>query len=297
MVRQCVVAGTVFAALAWGQGTPTLFQKAPPDVDAKLRARIEGFYQSHVDGKFRQADNFVHEDSKEIFFAAEKIRYKSFKLVSINYEENYTKAKVVIEVPWELVMPGFGKMDGVPRPMSSTWKLDGGEWWWYVIPFDPCKGIETPFGIMHKQECKDGKPVGPVTGAPGGTFGDLYDKNAISLKELHSKVSASANSILISSHQKSETEIVITSRFDGPVTLDLELTAKYPGFEAVLERDKLEPGESTVVRFRYVPPSPTLNPDFVCRIRVMPLSQIIPIAIRFATPPVEQAKPAALPKQ
>jgi hypothetical protein len=284
------------AALAWSQGTPTLFQKAPPDVDSKLRTRISGFYQAHVDGKFRLADGFVHEDSKDTFFAAEKARFKTFKIISINYEANYTRAKVVVEVPWELLMPGFGKMDGVPRPIGSTWKLDAGEWWWYVEPFDPCKGVETPFGVMHKVECKDGKPVNPASDGSGGTIADLYRQNAVTLKGLQSKVTASADSVLISSHRKSESEVVIRSNFDGPVTLSLELNASYPGFEAKLDRDKLEPGESTLVRLRYDPPSPTLNPDFVCGVRVMPMNHLIPIAVRFAVPPVEPAKPAPPPK-
>jgi hypothetical protein len=145
-------------------------------------------------------------------------------------------------------------------------------------------------------ECKDGKPVRPIEENSGSTFGDLYQRNAVTLKDLHNKVTVSSSSILISSHQPSRSEVVVTNNFDGPVTLSLELSAAYPGFKASLERQKLEPGQTALVQMSYDPPSPALNPDFVCGIRVMPLNQVIPIAIRFAVPPPEAQTPVPAPK-
>ena len=122
------------AAAAFGQaGTGfggQVFRKAPPHIDEALKARIDTFYNLHMEGKFRQADAIVHEDSKDIFFEAEKVRMRGFKLVTINYEDDFNRAKVVVDLDTEFYFVGFGKMD-VHRPLTSTWKRDsGGSWWW-----------------------------------------------------------------------------------------------------------------------------------------------------------------------
>src|SRR5947207_15092741 len=44
----------LLAALATGQDNP--FTKPPAEVDAALRARIKEFYDYHVSGQFRKAD-------------------------------------------------------------------------------------------------------------------------------------------------------------------------------------------------------------------------------------------------
>ena len=78
------------------QDAKDLFDKAPPAVDEALRARIHQFYQAHVDGKYRIADQVVAEDSKDFYFAAQKPKYNSCETVRINYSENFTKADAVI---------------------------------------------------------------------------------------------------------------------------------------------------------------------------------------------------------
>jgi hypothetical protein len=133
-----------YAGLA--QGSASLFDKAPPNVDEALRERIQFFYQSHVDGKFRQADTVVHEDSKDAFFVADKSQYKEFEIIKIDYEPGFERAKAVVAVGTDFFVPGAGKMP-VTIPLTTFWKLDGGEWWWYVKPPSE-EGTMTPFGRM-----------------------------------------------------------------------------------------------------------------------------------------------------
>ncbi|MFY4730524.1 hypothetical protein [Nitrospira sp. BLG_2] len=283
MPVRAAAAGFLCCAGLLAQGTPTIFQKATPEVESALRARITEFYQAHVDGKFRQAEQVVHEGSREVFYSAEKTKFESFKIVSINYEEDYTKAKVLVEVPWELVMPGFGRVNKVPRPVGSLWKLDKGQWWWYVEPYDPCKGIMTPWGVMHKQECKDGKPLGPVTGAPGGIpLGDLM-KSGPSIKEIQTSLKASADSMTLSSDKASDGQVLLTNHFQGPVTLQYSID-QMPGIELVVDKDKLEPGESATLTVKHKPTSPTHKPDIFCRVRVQPTAQLLELRVAFALP-------------
>lgn len=54
----------LFSVVTFAQQSDDLFEKAPPNVDEALRARITEFYQYFVDGKFRDADGLVADDSK-----------------------------------------------------------------------------------------------------------------------------------------------------------------------------------------------------------------------------------------
>ena len=132
-------------SIASAQVSSDLFEKAPPHVDEALRAKVTFFYQSHVDGKFRQADTVVHEDSKDAFFVADKEKYREFEIVKIQYEEDFTKARAVTAVGKDFFMPGAGKLP-VTVPLTTFWKLEDGEWWWYVTPYDGSR--ETAFGTM-----------------------------------------------------------------------------------------------------------------------------------------------------
>ena len=49
-----------------------LFNQAPPDVDQALRARVNKFYQAHVDGKPRTAMPIVAEDTQDLWFDTDK---------------------------------------------------------------------------------------------------------------------------------------------------------------------------------------------------------------------------------
>ena len=268
----------------FAQGTATIFQTAPPDADAALRERISKFYQSHVDGKFRQAMEVVADDSQDIFFAADKPKYKSFKIVNINYEENFTKAKVLVEVPWELLTP-LGVINTVPRPMSSLWKLENGQWFWYVIPYDPCKGIDAGmFGKLHKQQCVDGKPVNTSDGRAPSV---LPDPGVwANPKAIQSAVKVSNDRVMLSSHKPTSLGVRIDNKFEGEVTLLLE-APEMPGLTAKLMNNKLASGESTAVEISYVPPAPQKNPDQLIKVRVNPTGQVIEIVVAFDLPPVD----------
>src|SRR5712692_6584417 len=80
----------------WAQTPGDRFNKPPADVDEALRSRIAKFYQAHVDKKFRQADEYVAEDTKDFYYEASKPAYLDFEIKSIAYSDNFTKANVVV---------------------------------------------------------------------------------------------------------------------------------------------------------------------------------------------------------
>ena len=158
----------IFAVLAGAalaqQSAADLFHKPPADVDRALRARINEFYQDHVKGEFRKAEALVAEDTKDYFYDGNKPHYLSFELVSIKYSDDFQKAEALVKVEQRVLLPGF---DGKPMifPIPSFWKLENGEWYWYV---DKEKMYDTPFGRMTPGPYPDqtGKPSAILLSLP-----------------------------------------------------------------------------------------------------------------------------------
>ena len=85
-MRKWMLAAFVSCAVVVAQTKPTdVFEKAPPQIDDALRENVAKFFKAHVDGKFRQAEEVIAEDSKDFFYNMEKQRYFSFEIVRINY--------------------------------------------------------------------------------------------------------------------------------------------------------------------------------------------------------------------
>src|ERR1035438_2675358 len=96
----------LFAALACAQPNDPFKPKPPADVDAALRARILEFFDLHVKGQFRKAEELVAEDTKDFFYSANKPKYLGCDLSSIDYSENFTKANAVMVCEIYIMEPG-----------------------------------------------------------------------------------------------------------------------------------------------------------------------------------------------
>ena len=83
-IAHCVFLAALLSTAALAQGPADLFQKAPPEMDQALRERVAAFLQAHVDGKFRLADQYVADESKDAFFEAHKRRYRDFEIVKVS---------------------------------------------------------------------------------------------------------------------------------------------------------------------------------------------------------------------
>src|SRR5690348_16195010 len=63
--------------LAFGQEASVPSEKAPPEVNQALQARIDKFYGAFIRGKFREAYLLVSEDSQDAFMESAKDTYAS----------------------------------------------------------------------------------------------------------------------------------------------------------------------------------------------------------------------------
>jgi hypothetical protein len=221
----------IVAARLSSQSPADLFSKAPPEIDNALRERISKFYQAHVEGKFRVADQYVSEDSKDIFFEADKRRCRSFEIVKINYEENFTRARAVVNCDTEMLLPPKGVMQ-VKMPVASSWRLESGTWFWFVEG----KSNQSPFGAMNAGQ-GDG-----VVQIPKGP----------SAEDLRKMIEVSESEFRVSPNERLTREIQVTNRMPGAVQLTLE-PLKATDIKASFDRHELKPQESATLTIEFTP--------------------------------------------
>ena len=210
------------------QNPAELFEKAPPAVEEALRARVSKFFQAHVDGRLRAADEVVAEDSKEAFFTASKPRCYSFEIVKIDYSENFTRAKAVTTCEMDQPTPGMAGVK-VKAPRTSLWKLADGQWWYYI---DPNQGYQTPFGVMRAGP-------GQATTVPPAVASGAGPGAGVDPEVVLSWVRPSRSEIQFRSAKAGSDELTLTNRGAGAATLIMQY-ADMPGLEVKLDRTEIK---------------------------------------------------------
>ena len=285
----------LLTATAWSQSTSTprgfgeLFNQAPPHIDQALRERVQIFYKLHQEKKWRASDQIVHEDSKDIFFSAEKLTFRSFKIVGVSYEENFTRARVLVDIDTDMFFPGFGQMQ-VNRPLTSTWKLDKDQWWWYVTPFDPNEGKNSPFNTMFKgtQEGATVPPPDPNTPILG-TPQSMEDFKRV-MTEIKNKVTVDKSELVFPSHEPASGEIIVSNQWDNAVHLSIDVP-NLPGLTLKIDPPLLAPGQKARVKIVSKPETRGAKPSVRALLTVEEMSKVIPIEITYLPPPNVEPKP------
>ena len=268
----------ILACATFAESPTAVFDKAPPQVENALRERIAKFFEAHITGKFRLAEQVVHEDSQDIFYNAHKQKYISYEIVKIDYSDNFTKATVVTAVELDWHTARLGKIRVKP-PMKTLWKVDNGQWWWYAIPQTDW---QTPFGKMT--------PGADATksGAPEWTLRDPAS--------VLNKVKVSKREVRLVSHEKSEDFAEITNGMPGNLNLEIYKKSHAPGLEVTLSKTSLGPGETARVDFKYNPPDRSVKTTQVIDVRAVEINQIYTFTLTFAVPPeLEKYLPKTAP--
>jgi hypothetical protein len=256
----------------FGQGAAALFEKAPPDVEEALRTRIHKFYGLYMEGKFRAADAFVAEDSKDAFYVAGKRKCRSIEIDTLRFSEDFSKADVFVSCDTDVMVEPVGLIPA-QVPMRTHWKTLNGDWFWYVEPAS-AEGTPTPFGFF-----KPGSPNGPPTGMamPAG---------GMSVAALTTMVKVDRQQVSLDVNTKGVGRVVVTNTMPGAVSLVLE-PKEIPGFELALDKTSLAQGESAVLSIGYVPSKDRKPSPAVVKIVVSPTEQEIPIHIGFTGSPAQ----------
>ncbi len=214
-------------------------QKAPPEVDAALRARISQFYQLEVDGKFSQALPLVADDTKDMFVGTSKPTYRSFEIDKVAYSGDLTKAEVVVLVTRLMPVEGF-LGHPIKTKVPSHWKLENGQWCWYV---DPQRDLPaSPFGPVRPP----GMPA--ATAAPPGAAPQGLPPMAANTPSpsQFGALTVDKSSVQLKSSGQSTDQVVIHN--PSPWTLTLSLaTPRIVGFTAKLDHATLNPSGNAVL--------------------------------------------------
>ena len=248
---------------------PLVAQENPPaDVDAALRARIDKFYQAHVDGKFRVAEQVVAEDSKDYYYEGEKERFPKFKQTEpIVYSDNFTKAKVNTTVTVERKVARMGLVV-MNQPVISYWKIDKGQWCWYRFKE---KYVDTPFGRAL---------------VPDENDVELRDKVAkfkkVSPGDVLAQVKVSGSAVALTDFQPASGTIIVSNGLPGQVTVEVS-HPPVAGLKITVDKKVLKSGESAKVLFECNPPDSNPKGTIIANIVVQPLNQTFPITITFAS--------------
>lgn len=262
-------------------------QTPPPEVDQALRARVNEFFQAHVDANYRKAFEIVAEDTKDYYFATEKVRFKSFKVGDIKYSDDFTQAVVDVMGQREMKMRFDFPVVVEPVPMHSNWKLENGKWCWY----DHTR--LTWITAMGASDLDILKPQPQAGGAAAPTTPDLSQAGIAALGNQIVQQSSVDKTELVLPLDKSTTEqIVFHNGQQGTIKLALMDGVRPPGLTAVLDKTDVNTGENAIVKVHYDPPAnlpPGAIPaNFTLQLVMEPFSIRFPVTVRFSGP----AKPA-----
>jgi len=221
------------ALTAWAQTSPNA-----AEAEKALRDRAQQFYQFQVDKKFRQAEAMVADDTKDDYYASRKPDIKGFKIDKAELAPDLKTAKLIVKAKVMVLMPGFGPTT-FDIPMPTEWKLEDGEWRWYISPE---ARVATPFGNMHTSK-SNGPPAAPAPqgAAPGG----IDNPN---LSALQNQISISKTSVRLGRSNRDDS-VSITNGMPGTIELRLDAHVEtIRGLAVKLDKTRLASGETAVVQ-------------------------------------------------
>ena len=146
----------IAVGLAWAQSDP-FDQPPPPEVEEALRSRITQFYDLLEQGKFREAEQFVAEDSRESYYTARKGRVYGASVREIDFSSDLRTAKVLVTLKAKIPMAGSTLFD---VPIGTLWAWEEGNWFLALPKARPGDQVPTPFGV---------KTIGPDTARTPGS--------------------------------------------------------------------------------------------------------------------------------
>jgi hypothetical protein len=257
MYRYALIA--LAAATAFAQNEP--FKPKPPaEVDAALKARVQEFFDLHVKGQFRKAEDLVAEDTKEFFYTRNKPKYLNCELSRIDYTDNFTKANAVMICEQYIMMPGFADRP-MKVPTPSAWKLENGKWVWWV---DQDALRNTPWGRMTPGAYPDkGAP------APPPSFANI----PASADFLFKQIKLDRDSVILKPGESAE--IVITNTAPGVMTLSIP-TGGPRDIEAKLDKADLPAGGKATLTLSAAKDAKS----GVVNVQVDQTTQLLPIQVR-----------------
>lgn len=124
-------------------------QSAPPAAgpdqkaeEARVAERAKRFYELLVGGKARASEEFVCEASKDEYYAAPKTKPLGAEVGRVQIDPDGKTALVLTMVEDEHILPMAGQKRVMKMSTPTTWKLENGQWCYYLEPAPPKTAAE-----------------------------------------------------------------------------------------------------------------------------------------------------------
>ena len=255
-----VILSIAAIAPVFAQRPHDLFEKAPPGVEEALRMRVSKFFQLQTEGKPRLAEALVADDSKDAYYEGNKPKCISFELVKFSFSDEFRRARAVVTCEMFVNLPGFMARP-VKVPLTTLWKLEKGDWYWYV----EAPTGDTPFGTFR-----------PGGGGPGAGLPSQIP-SAADAASLLNQVRIDRNELSLKPGQTGE--VILTNGMPGPVTVAVE-PPSVPGLHVDTGNGNISAGGSTAVKF-HADKSLSGKPPATVTLKIQQTSQRMTVQVSF----------------
>jgi len=253
------LAGSLFAQLPRTE--------APEEIDSLLRSRIDGFYGHFQKGQFRQAEDFLDEESKDLFYNAKKTRVLSYHIESIRYSDDFRSASALVGCQTNVPMLGSAPMT---VPLSSNWHFVDGDWKMHLAaPKQTDGAVVSPFGTMKFDTDPDAAAARGASNTARPT-----------LDSLRSMFEVDRDNLSFPSDKPHSETVVVGNLSPGKLSVELA-RAVSGGLELEFDEQPASQGEPFKVTIHYDPEKGKLNGLQRVDLIVIPFSQIIPLSLTF----------------
>jgi hypothetical protein len=207
-------------------------QSAPPAAgpdqkaeEARVAERAKRFYELLVGGKARASEEFVCAASKDEYYAAPKTKPLGAEVGRVQIDPDGKTALVLTMVEDEHILPLAGQKRVMKMSTPTTWKLENGQWCYYLEP------------APQKTAAEPAKP--PVDPADLARLGQPPPGvKPADLPQLAHRVTASKQQFKLPGDADGKDEIVITNGLNGPVKLVFGCR-KVPGLECKSDKESI----------------------------------------------------------
>ena len=254
------------------QNPKDLFEKAPPGVDEALRQRVDAFYKTWVEAKFRAGEKYVADDAQEVYYSMQKQKFGGCEIIKVKYERDFNDAIVTVACKGKWNIQGK-ELDSI-LAHTDFWSIEKELWVWTL---KPVKTVETPFGTSH---------YGNIEGSTGlfnKETGLPKDFNALG-GEILKQVSVDKQQVQLSSFEKATAVVTIKNGLNGYTDIRADADNAPLGFTMKLDKTKIPAYGEAKLTLSYEPKDKSAKATATVRITVEQTSKVFPVVVTFAIP-------------
>lgn len=267
----------VMTALAAPAQNASLGTKAPEEIDSALRQRVEAFYTHFQKGEFRQAEAFLEDESKDVFYGAKKDRIFGFDIKTIKWGEDFRSANVLVLC--QTIVPLLGSRP-VAVPLAGDWRYNDDDWYMHM---EVQEGVEATDELLSKVQSPFGQMQFNQNVPAPGSYQAPQQAPKPTVESLASMYQVSTQMLRFppKPDEPVTRTIQIKNNSRGKLMLERYGTQDIPGLEVAIAKSEFGAGEETSIEITYDPETAQLSGRRRIDFMLMPISQMFEVFIDF----------------